>query len=303
MSFTSRHLLTNSPPRLTIYFNAISPKKPTLVSLPIASCHLTDASYFRISKKLSNHCCLNSVRTQRFRLKSFESDEDLRSHGVDDGIDFDYLLGVVETLCVFSSAIISIAFGVNFVVSSSKKAVMDVMGRRLCASGIVVLVAAVGIGAWIRRRQWRRFCAGSVKGTLDVNFLERIEKLEEDLRNSATMIRVMSRQLEKLGIRFRVTRKTLKEPIAEAAALAHKNSEATRALAIQDDNLEKELGEMQKALLAMQEQQRKQLELILAIAKSGKLWETKQDRSKEKERIEIKDSPADGLKQKEAHQV
>ncbi|XP_060974835.1 uncharacterized protein LOC115696930 isoform X2 [Cannabis sativa] len=40
--------------------------------------------------------------------------------------------------------------------------------------------------------------------------------------------------------------------VLHAAALAHKNSEATRALAIQDDNLEKELGEMQKAMLAMQ---------------------------------------------------
>lgn len=38
----------------------------------------------------------------------------------------------------------------------------------------------------------------------------------------------------------------------QAAALAQKNSEATRALALQEDNLEKELGEIQKALLAMQ---------------------------------------------------
>ncbi|XP_062099830.1 uncharacterized protein LOC133805679 [Humulus lupulus] len=303
MSFTSRHLFTNSPPRLTLYFNAIPPKNPTLVSLPIASCHLTNASHFRISKKLSNPCCLDSLRTQRFQLKAFESDGDLRGDDVDNGIDFGYLLAVIESLCIFSSAILSISFVVNFAVSSSKKAVMDVMGSKLFASGIVVLVAAVGIGAWIRRRQWRRFCAGSVKGTLEVNLLERIEKLEEDLQNSATMIRVMSRQLEKLGIRFRVTRKTLKDPIAETAALAQKNSEATQALAIQEDNLEKELGEMQKALLAMQEQQRKQLELILAIAKTGKLWETKQDRNKEKERIEIQDSRADGLKQKEAYQV
>lgn len=121
----------------------------------------------------------------------------------------------METLCIFSSAIVSIGFVINFAVSSSKKAVMEVIGSGLLACGIVVLVAGVGIGAWIRRRQWRRFCAGSVKGSLEVNLLERVEKLEEDLRNSATMIRVLSRQLEKLGIRFRVTRKALKEPIAE----------------------------------------------------------------------------------------
>ena len=38
----------------------------------------------------------------------------------------------------------------------------------------------------------------------------------------------------------------------KTAALAQKNSEATRALAIQEDMLEKELGEIQKVLLAMQ---------------------------------------------------
>lgn len=38
----------------------------------------------------------------------------------------------------------------------------------------------------------------------------------------------------------------------KTAALAQKNSEATRALAVQGDILEKELGEIQKVLLAMQ---------------------------------------------------
>jgi len=52
-----------------------------------------------------------------------------------------------------------------------------------------------------------------------VNLLERIEKVEEDLRSSATIIRVLTRQLEKLGIRFRVTRKTLKDPITEVIML------------------------------------------------------------------------------------
>lgn len=40
--------------------------------------------------------------------------------------------------------------------------------------------------------------------------------------------------------------------LLQTAALARKNSEATRALAMQEDILEKELGEIQKALLAMQ---------------------------------------------------
>lgn len=38
----------------------------------------------------------------------------------------------------------------------------------------------------------------------------------------------------------------------QTAALAQKNSEVTRALTIQEDILEKELGEVQKVLLAMQ---------------------------------------------------
>lgn len=38
----------------------------------------------------------------------------------------------------------------------------------------------------------------------------------------------------------------------KTAALAQKNSEATRTLAMQEEVLEKELGEIQKVLLAMQ---------------------------------------------------
>lgn len=96
-----------------------------------------------------------------------------------------------------------------------KKAVLVEMGYRVSVWGVVLLTGGVAIGAWIRRRQWRRVCRETVKGGVEVNLLERVEKLEEDLRSSATIIRVLSRQLEKLGIRFRVTRKTLKDPIAE----------------------------------------------------------------------------------------
>lgn len=169
----------------------------------------------------------------------------------------------------------------------------------------MLLVGGVAIGSWIRRRQWRRICrqtSSNNGGIVEVNFLERIEKLEEDLRSSTTIIRVLSRQLEKLGIRFRVTRKSLKEPIAETAALAQKNSEATRALAAQEDILEKELGEIQKVLLAMQEQQHKQLELILAVGKAGKLWDSKREQNEEQDKIETHNS-AEVLKRKETHQI
>ncbi|XP_024021981.1 uncharacterized protein LOC21404976 [Morus notabilis] len=303
MSFASLDLLTNSPPRFTLYFAANPPKNHhTLLPLRIASRHFASRSHFHISnRQLPSPCCSNSPRTHRFRLGVFESEGPVRRDG---DLDFDSFLSIVETLCVFSSAVVSLGFAVNCVVSSSKKTVMAAaMGNGILSCGMLVMVAGLGIGAWIRRRQWRRFCSGSVRGGLEVNLLERVEKLEEDLRNSATLIRVISRQLEKLGIRFRVTRKALKEPLAETAALAQKNSEATRALAVQEDILEKELGEIQKVLLAMQEQQQKQLELILAIGKTGKLFETRPERSQEQERIEIHDSTAESLKQKESHQV
>lgn len=140
------------------------------------------------------------------------------------------------------------------------------------------------------------------KGGLEVNFLQRIEKLEEDLKSSLTVVRVLSRQLEKLGIRFRVTRKALKDPIAETAALAQKNSEAARALAVQSDILEQELGEIQQVLLAMQEQQRKQLDLILAIGKAGKLWESKPEISDRQDTLEMSNS-AEGVVKQEVHQI
>ncbi|KAG0470080.1 hypothetical protein HPP92_016179 [Vanilla planifolia] len=123
----------------------------------------------------------------------------------------------------------------------------------------------------IRRRQWRRICWEN-GGNSSVDLIARIEKLEQDTRSSATVVRVLSRQLEKLGTRFRVTRKALKDPIAEAAALAKKNSEVTRALAMQEDILEKELVEIQNVLLLMQA--KKQLELIVAIGKAGRLIES-----------------------------
>lgn len=52
----------------------------------------------------------------------------------------------------------------------------------------------------------------------------------------------------------------------------------------------------------MQEQQQKQLELILAIAKNGKLLDNKQAHDQPESAIRIRDSSTDNSKQKEAHQ-
>ncbi|KAH7850786.1 hypothetical protein Vadar_003007 [Vaccinium darrowii] len=211
-----------------------------------------------------------------------------KSDGVGN-IKIDAILSIVEILCLASSAVISVGLVVNTTV---QKQVFGWIGNRVLVWQFVLLVGAVAIGASIRRRQWRRVCTGVAKadGGSGVDFVGRIEKLEEDLRSSATIIRVLSRQLEKLGIRFRVTRKALKEPIAEAAALAQKNSEATRALAVQEDILEKELSEIQTMLLAMQEQQQKQLDLILAIAKSGNLFDKNQGPVQKKEAVKKKEA-------------
>ncbi|GAV82848.1 hypothetical protein CFOL_v3_26299, partial [Cephalotus follicularis] len=279
MSLTSHHLFTNPCSRINLHFT----KTPS-ASPPIISRHLT----FHIPRH--KHLFLNHplnftskmLHRHHSPLNAHQSTTATRVNTC----DLDSLLSIFEIICLISSTVIFIGFAVNFAIFGVKKTVSEaIVNNRDMLLGLVMLVGGVVVGALIRRRQWRRICR---EGGQSVNFVCRIEKLEEDLRNSATMIRVLSRQLEKLGIRFRVTRKTLKEPIAEAAALAQKNSEATRALAAQEDILEKELGEIQKVLLAMQEQQQKQLELIVAVAKSWKLWESQQDPIPEHEHGAIK---------------
>ena len=52
-----------------------------------------------------------------------------------------------------------------------------------------------------------------MKGSLEVNLLDRVEKLEEDFTKSATIIWVLSRQLEKLGIHFGFWARLWKSPL------------------------------------------------------------------------------------------
>ncbi|KAF3788435.1 hypothetical protein EJ110_NYTH08672 [Nymphaea thermarum] len=222
--------------------------------------------------------CLYSARV-------YQISADIDGSGGDDSKDrIDSFLEIAEVLCIASSAIFTVGVAVystisnahTVSISSSPGMNWSCLAGRLVAWQLVLLVGALGIGSLIRTRRWSRISRRN-SDRQDSTVIERIEKLEEEVRSSVTIIRVLSRQLEKLGIRFRVTRKSLKGPIAETAALAQKNSEVTRALTIQEDILEKELGEVQKVLLAMQEQQQKQLELILAIAKAGRLKENNQD--------------------------
>ncbi|KAF5747349.1 hypothetical protein HS088_TW05G00070 [Tripterygium wilfordii] len=285
MSLPSQHLFTNSPPaRIPLHI-----KTPiTLVPRTLSS-HLITASHFQnlpLRPRISFTYILVSLKTRHSRLHAYESDTILQPNPNSNDFNLDSFLSIAEFLCLASSVIVSIGFAINSAFPGSKATFLGALGNGAFAWGVAALAGGVAIGAWIRTRQWRMVCKETVRGGgPSVNLVDRIEKLEEDLRRSATIIRVLSRQLEKLGIRFRVTRKSLKEPIAQTAALAQKNSEATRALAAQEDLLEKELGEIQKVLLAMQEQQRKQLELILAIGKTNKLWDNREEATREEDRV------------------
>lgn len=267
MSIIPQNFFTISHSRInSFYFK--NPKKST----PLILKPLKNSLIFPTQKP---H--LSNIEFLQCKVKAFNSVNGENSAEYEYELNLDSLLSIIEFCCLLSSAVV----GICYVLNSWFLGSMKWLGNRVLSVQCVVLVSGVIIGSMIRRRQWKRICMsnfsrfGSGGGLKGVNLLERIEKVEEDLRSSATIIRVLSRQLEKLGIRFRVTRKTLKDPISETATLAQKNSEATRALALQGERLEKELGEIQKVLLAMQDQQHKQLELILAIGKTGKLFENK----------------------------
>ncbi|KAJ6996525.1 uncharacterized protein [Populus alba] len=289
------HLFTNSPPRITLLFSSSSSSSSLSLRNLSLSRHVTTSlhsSNFHFKPQTPR----NSFS---FTLKAYQSDPTIHTQ-VSNQFNLDQFLSIAELLCIFSSSIITISYALNC--TFSKTGALGVIGINTgFAWGMVVMVSGVVIGAWIRRRQWWRICRETGReGSL--NLVGRIEKLEQDVRSSATIIRVLSRQLEKLGIRFRVTRKALKEPIVETAALAQKNSEATRALALQENILEKELGEMQKILLAMQDQQQKQLELILAIGKSGRSLDNRREFVQEQELIKTSDL-TEGVNQLETHET
>lgn len=181
--------------------NNLSLSLPIITSL---SLHLTTPNLNHTAHRFNSL----TVRAESFPLLSQHVTADSR---------FDSLLSFIEFSCLLSSAVASSA---ATVVAASKNELLARIGTIAAPFGLAMLVIGVSVGVWIRRRRWRRVCVENGKGGLEVNFLQRIEKLEEDLRSSLTVVRVLSRQLEKLGIRFRVTRKTLKDPIAEVTTLS-----------------------------------------------------------------------------------
>ncbi|KAL9257553.1 hypothetical protein AKJ16_DCAP08693 [Drosera capensis] len=229
----------------------------------------------------------NTWRRNHGHLRVYRSDGGVEGIDESRGFDFDAFLSIAELGCLVLSVVITGGCVVNWVFLRQQNVGLVVVGNRVL---VWLLTGAVAVGAVIRRQQWRRIGGLEVKsGAESGNMVERIEKLGENLKSATRVVTMLSRQLAKLGTRFRVTKKAMKEPIDETkvwgqllslilfhfttAALCQKNSEATRALALQTDILEKELGEIQKFLLAMQDQQQKQLELILAVAKASKLFE------------------------------
>ncbi|CAK9170850.1 unnamed protein product [Ilex paraguariensis] len=219
MSITPQNLLANSQPRLSFYFSNTHLKSPTF-SLSLSSKPFTNPLHFRIPRYNSPNIynVMKCFRTHHWLLKAYEPSISLGKQNDINDFNLDAFLSILEFLCLGFAAIISIGFAANSVVSGSQNPILGWLGNSVFVWQCVLLVGGVVFGAVIRRRQWRRMVMDfSRPGGSKVNLVERIEKLEEDLRSLATIIRVLSRQLEKLGIRFRVTRKTLKEPISEAS--------------------------------------------------------------------------------------
>ena len=216
MSLISQHLVVHSPSRpspFNFYFN-----RSSTLSLSIAlRQHIPQHPHFQFLKYSPlSYDEFSSFRTHSdpFHLRVYESEGTLQQDVVCD-FNLDSLLYLVELACLLTSMIVSVGFAVNsLIVGSKKEFLVFTMGNKAMLWGTLMLVGGVVIGAWIRRRQWRLICKEMMRGGLEVNLLERIEKLEE-LRSSTTVVRALSRRLEKLGIRFRVTRKALKEPMTE----------------------------------------------------------------------------------------
>lgn len=152
--------------------------------------------------------CLSQLLGDKIEIGNQRDEEDRPN--------LDALLSAFEILCIVPSAIISIGCAVNYTFLGSNKSFQPSFLNKFFAWQCVFLVGAVAISSFIRQRQWRRISKVSYKtGSESFNLVDRIEKLEEDIKSSAKIIRVLTRQVEKLGIRFRVTRKTLKGPITE----------------------------------------------------------------------------------------
>ncbi|KAH9537289.1 hypothetical protein CY35_16G044200 [Sphagnum magellanicum] len=172
------------------------------------------------------------------------------------------VLFIAEGLCIGLAAVSHTAAVIHS--STTKPVVVEapLSANKLSISTwqVLPLWGAILLNVILRARQWQvpskrgtGVASDSNRGLSDfTSMIKRVQQLEEDVQNTVTTSRVLSRHLEKLGVRFRM------------AVVTQKTSEVVSALAQRQDVLEIELQELQQVLLAMQEQQAKQLALISA---------------------------------------
>ncbi|KAG0553475.1 hypothetical protein KC19_12G014300 [Ceratodon purpureus] len=145
---------------------------------------------------------------------------------------------------------------------------------------LLAIWGAILLNAFVQYRVLERLTGlpqrREITGRVDFTLKQRVDDLEENVREFVTTARGLSKQVEKLGVRFRATKRTLRDPMLETAAYAQKTSEVTTILAQREDRLEEELRGLQRALLAMQEHQVKQLALISLALKRTQNEGTKQ---------------------------
>jgi hypothetical protein len=70
----------------------------------------------------------------------------------------------------------------------------------------------------LERLTWLPPRKGST-GRVDFTLQQRVADLEENVREFVTTARGLSKQVEKLGVRFRATKRTLRDPMQEVSPL------------------------------------------------------------------------------------
>jgi len=130
----------------------------------------------------------------------------------------DALLSAAELLCFAPPAICSLVCAARLVFSPSSAGAgpLPLADGRLLVLQYLLLVGAVAIGSLIRRRQSGRLRpASGAAERVGVGLVERMEKVEDSVRGMVAAVGVLSRTVEKLSVRFRVLRRTLRDPISE----------------------------------------------------------------------------------------
>ncbi|KAK8629417.1 hypothetical protein V6N13_078258 [Hibiscus sabdariffa] len=171
MSILFQNLLSPSPSRLNPCLKYPNPLPP------IPSRHLT----FPISDSGPLHFRARNFlnfNTRLLSLQAYDPDSSIATspeqNPTSNAINLDSFLSTAELFCIFSSAVVFVIY----VVSDWRGIVLYGIWRSIMVWRVLGLVGGMAIGAWIRRRQWRRICVETTKaGGKGVNLVGRIEKL------------------------------------------------------------------------------------------------------------------------------